>query len=233
MKIGVLINARLGSKRLPKKHLRDIGGKTAIERLLDRIEHIRACNVQIIIATGTQQENQPFLPIARQRRVEVFFGDSHNIPKRHLDCARAYNLDAIVSIDADDVLTSPVAMSEAISALEDGHQLVRTEGLPFGLNVLWGYAVEYLARPSIQSPPGGGNMDTGWGRVFPDKPYVCYHDICDAEKIRATLDYPEDLRFFRAVYEEIPGVESMDDTALCRAIIEKKIHRINKRWIAA
>jgi spore coat polysaccharide biosynthesis protein SpsF len=229
MRIGVLINARLASKRLPKKHLRDIGGKTAIDRLLDRIKHIQDSEISIIITTGLEHENKPFEAIAKQQKVDIFYGNPQNIPQRHIDCSKEHNLDAIVSLDADDVLVSKTALSAIVTMLRDGKQLCRTEGLPFGINILWAYTTEYLVK-SVKQKTKDGSGDTNWGWIFKDQPSLKYFNIQDAYKIRATLDYPEDLRFFRAAYDEISDVGTLDDVALCKAIIEKRIHRINKRW---
>lgn len=230
MNIGCFINARLGSKRLPKKHLRDIGGKTAIERLLDRVEPIKNSNVRIIITTGLEGENKPFEAIAYQRKIDVYFGNQHNIPQRHLDCARKYGLDGIISLDADDVLISKEALQKTAISLTGEHSpcLLRTEGLPLGMNVLWAYTTEYLKKSLAEAK--GNNFETGWGWIFKTPPLLEKFSIPDAEKIRATLDYPEDLKFFRAVYEECKSLDNMSDSELCKWILANKINRINKRW---
>lgn len=224
MKIATLINARLGSKRLPKKHLRDIAGKLAIEQLIARI---KPCGLPIIIATGDEKENKALDAVARSNNVEIFFGDQNNIPNRHLQIARKYNLDAIISVDADDILTSLTALNDTILALKEEKLLVRTEGLPLGMNVLWAYTAKTLIN-AIQNAKGDGSYDTGWGWIF-NEPHRINYTITDAKKIRATLDFPEDLKFFRHVYEECPINELDNDDDLCRWIISNKAYVINKK----
>ena len=230
MKIGVLINVRLGSKRLPKKHLRDIGGKLAIERLIERIKPVGG--VHFIIATGADKENNPLKDIAAKCGVDVFFGDPANIPNRHLEIAMAHKLDAIVSLDGDDVLVSPKALQDVVDALRGGKQLVRTEGLPLGINVLWAYTLDTLIKCAKEAS-GDGSLDTGWGWIFPkdDIHYIIY-DIKDAEMIRLTMDYPEDLRLLRVIYDECPLEDFNNDAKLCSWMIANRVHRINKKWFA-
>ena len=228
MRIGCLINVRLGSKRLPKKHLRDIAGKMAIERLIERVKLCEG--VDFIIATGADKENNPLKAIATKQGVGVFFGDPANIPNRHLQCAREYKLDAIVSLDGDDVLVSPKALRDVVAALTGGKQLIRTEGLPLGMNVLWAYTVNMLIK-AIQSAEGDGSLETGWGWFLPENEiHRIAYDIKDSNLIRATMDYPEDLAFLRAVYSECPVDGFNDDAKLCSWIVSNRVHRVNKKW---
>jgi spore coat polysaccharide biosynthesis protein SpsF (cytidylyltransferase family) len=226
MKIGTLINARLASKRLPKKHFRDIGGKSAIERLLERV---LPCE-NVILATGDMRENAAFKPLEEKYNILVEFGDPFNIPKRHVDIAKKHKLDAIISLDADDILISQRALQAARKALQKGHVVVRCEGLPFGCNVLWAYFLPVLEISAKNAVPGK-SMDTSWGHIFGEPIHRIKFDIPDADKIRATMDYPADLKFLRAVYQEIPASVRADDVALYRAIVDKRINQINKQYV--
>ena len=223
MRIGTLINVRLASKRLPKKHFRDIGGKMAIERLLERV---LPCE-NVIIATGLEHENKPFEAIAKAHNVLIEYADPTNIPNRHLQIAKKHRLDAIISLDGDDVLISPRALQAARKALEMGHVIVRTEGLPFGCNVLWSYKTSIL---ELALKNANGDLENGWGRIFGEPIHRIKFDVPDTEKIRATMDYPQDLQLLRAIYNEIPASVRADEMAMYKAIVDKRIFRINRKW---
>jgi spore coat polysaccharide biosynthesis protein SpsF len=228
MRVGCLINARLASKRLPKKHLRDIAGKLALERILERL--MPCDDVVFIIATGAEQENKPLEAIAKEHKIAIFYGNQQNIPQRHLDAAREHKLDAIISVDGDDVLTSPTAFKDVLAALQAGKSLVRTEGLPFGMNILYAYTTETLVKAIQTAKKDGGSFDTGWGWIWDGMPiHRIMYDIWDAEKIRMTMDYPEDLRFFRTVFELCDPDILTDDSPLCSWIVKNRVHKINKR----
>ena len=229
MKIAILINARLSSKRLPKKHLRDVAGKTAIERVIDRVN----VGLPIIIATGNLQENKELGPIARKNKVEIFFGYQLNIPNRHLQIARHYKLDAIISVDADDLLTSRKALGCVWDDLVNhGMPLSKTVGLPLGMNIIWAYTTENLIK-AIQNikPNEKRSTDTGWGWIWEGGTLSTVQlPTENADKIRATLDFPEDLKFFREVYKNCPETMIYDDAKLCKFLIDNRINNINKKY---
>lgn len=228
MKTAILINARMGSKRLPGKHLRDVAGKKAIERVIDRVN----IGLPIIIATGCESENCELKPIAIKNKVEIFFGDPANIPNRHLQIARHHKLDAVISIDADDLLTSNNALKCVIQDLERNMHLAKTSGLPLGMNVIWAYTTENLIK-AIQNVKKGDarSTDTGWGWLFDGMLLsTAQLQIAGADKIRATLDYPEDLKFFRTVYQLCPKPIMDDDIKLCQWMMDNRVNNINKRW---
>ena len=65
MKIGFLITARLKSSRLPFKILKDLNGKTVIERIIDRAKKIQNIS-EIILCTSTNSQDRPLVDIAKK-----------------------------------------------------------------------------------------------------------------------------------------------------------------------
>lgn len=226
MRIGILINARIGSKRLPKKHLRDIGGVLAIERLMQRVKIDD--EFVYILATGHEHENRILENSAKKCGFHIFYGDAMNIPNRHLQAAKKHELDAIISLDGDDLLVSLEALETVSDRLREGKQIVKTIGLPFGFNILISYTIPALERCAKKACRG--SYDTNWLWLFDNEEihYIKY-EIPRAEEIRSTLDYPEDLKYFRAVFSECPKAILANDTSLCKWIIENRVCRINKK----
>lgn len=241
MNIGIVITARLGSSRLPRKHVRRINGRPGMHYLTERIrrtfrEELEDGRAELIIATSTAEENNAFREVVPSAR--VFFGDSDHIPRRHLQAAWTYDLDAMVSVDGDDLLCSPSAMRAVYDGLVRGAGKVSTVGLPLGMNA-WGYSTEVLARAL------SGNVerrcDTGWGRVFGDDVDETVVSLgleadTDAQsseaseeaELRLTLDYEEDLAFFRAVIERLgPDVYGASDASIIHLIRSEGLHAIN------
>jgi len=228
VKTGILINARLGSKRLPDKHLQSIGKGTALAHLIIRLVPLAANrkDIRIFIATGSEQENAPLQAIAQAAGIELFYGDADNIPLRHHQLVQRFGLAAIVSVDGDDLLSSPTACQAIIDALENGAPLARTEGLPFGMNA-WGYTAKTLAE-AINSLSTNTMLETGWGRIFSQfTPTVITYSISNSDAVRATLDYPEDLEFFRAVFTKCPTDILKDDRALTAWIYAEGIYKLS------
>jgi len=105
MKIGFLITARLKSKRLPLKIIRDLNGKTVIERLIDRIKEIKNIG-EIILCTSTNSQDRPLVDIAKNNNIYSFNGDEEDVLQRLLDAALFYELDYFLGITADNPLIS-------------------------------------------------------------------------------------------------------------------------------
>lgn len=232
MKAGILITARLGSTRLEKKHLLPVGGKPLILYLIERIrwgfdEEIKKNLVEIIIATSDEQENRAFAEYS-EYGVSVHYGSVNNIPLRHSQAAAARRLNAIVSIDGDDILCSPKGMREVYRALSEGEQYVKTSNLPFGLNSC-GYSYDFL-RASIQNH-SQDILETGWSRIFDEKklkdiviPFPIQNDA-----LRFTLDYEQDYQFFRALIEKCgDSITQMTDEELVSIVLSNEMFRINE-----
>jgi spore coat polysaccharide biosynthesis protein SpsF (cytidylyltransferase family) len=152
---------------------------------------------------------------------ETYHASDTNIPLRHLEIAKQIGLDAIISVDGDDLFTSPTAVRHVIEALEQGKALVRTEGLPYGFNVLWAYSTKFLEQ-CLQGPYPEV-MDTFWGEIFPREEihHIKYH--FPVNRIRATLDYPTDLMWFRMVIANCPPEILKDDLALTAWLKENSL----------
>ncbi len=232
---GVFITARLGSTRLPDKHLKPVADKPIIQYLLDRIhcafeEPVSTGEVKIIITTSAEEMNKEFSQF--KSLAEVFFGDVNNIPLRHYQAALTHNLDSVIAVDGDDILCSPQAMLEVKNLLKNENDYVTTKGLPFGLNV-FGYSVNFLAEALSRN--NEEVLETGWGRIFDHKkPAVIRFPGIKERKnsLRFTLDYAEDLQFFREVIEKAGRkITGMTDRELIELVLEKKIHLMNRQRI--
>ncbi|MEQ9146869.1 MAG: hypothetical protein RLP13_01245, partial [Cytophagales bacterium] len=165
---GILFTARLGSSRLPKKHLIEASGKTFIEWLILRYQNvfkteINKGNVRFILATSDEPLNRAFEATLEPYNIDVFFGNISNIPMRHLNCADHYDLQNIISIDGDDVLCSPVASYLVYEKLRAGteNDIVASIGLPLGMNSS-GYTVSYLRKCMMTARDQ--KIETDWGR---------------------------------------------------------------------
>jgi len=231
--IGILIVARLGSSRLAAKHLIKYNNKTFIEHLVNRIgytlkDEIEKGICQIIIATGSKDENFKFSEILFEYPVTVFYGNDSNVPRRQLDCGHELNLDAIISVDGDDLLISNEALKDIYKKLKDGHDILKTANLPLGMNVM-GYSVKFLDA-ILNNLKDQKVVETGWGRIFENSliETVKFEPVFSDERLRYTLDYPEDAAFFQAVFENLgKHLYSADYNAINTIVLKKDLLSIN------
>lgn len=232
MKTGILITARLGSTRLKKKHLLPVNDKPIMYYLIERIrrefeKELTNNKVQIIIATADEPENRNFEKFL-QFGIYVFYGSRNNIPLRHYETAMSNGIDAIVSVDGDDILCSPKGMRKIYEALISGTQYAKTCNLPFGMNSS-GYTTSFLASAIEHNI--NEILETGWGRVFDNTqlmeiniPFSQQH-----EELRFTLDYNEDYQFFKLLIEKCGDkIFQMEDEELVRTALIGELFRINE-----
>jgi len=231
--VGIFITARLGSTRLSHKHLIKIEGKPMIKWLVDRFDfgfknEILEQKIKIFITTSNNEENRLFETVFENSNVKIFYGSNSNIPRRHLQCAKAYNIDYILSIDGDDILCSIEASKIVLEELINKGKFVKTIGLPLGMNVM-GYTTSFL-----ESSLGANTqetLETGWGKIF-DQQFTKELEIennFNCNNIRMTLDYNEDAIFFSNVIKSISeGIISITDKELISKIIKNKWYQINE-----
>lgn len=230
MTTGILLTARLGSSRLRKKHLLSVNGQPILSYLIRRIktafqQEIAKQRVSLVIATSDESENRQFELLCAQG-ISVFYGSVQNIPLRHLQVADKYNFDRIISVDGDDIFCSTEGMRQVYQMLANGKEYVKTNGLPFGMNVV-GYTKDFLqASLHNSSDP---ILETGWGRIFDETRLTVINlkMFVNHEHMRFTLDYPEDFTFFEKLITQFPGnINCCSDQEIVEFVKKKQFYKI-------
>ena len=114
--IGAIIMARSNSTRLPKKVFRTIDGVESISLCIKNTKKIKGLN-KIILATTKNKEDKKLSEIAKKNKINIFYGDEHNVIKRYYDCSKKFKLDIILRITGD----CPVISSDVMNILIDQH----------------------------------------------------------------------------------------------------------------
>ena len=105
-----IIQARLGSTRLPGKVLRDIAGKTMIQRVVERVQQANTLD-EIVIATTNEPADQELVDFCESQSWNVFTGSEHDVLDRYVKTAKEYSADRIVRITSDCPLIEPTTVS--------------------------------------------------------------------------------------------------------------------------
>lgn len=115
-RIGIIIQARLGSKRLPGKVLKPIGDKTLLEYIMYRLQRLTT-QAQIVIATSEEKKDDTLAAFCKERGYICFRGSEENVLERYYLCAKQYKFDHIVRLTAD----NPFVDVEELDRLIDCH----------------------------------------------------------------------------------------------------------------
>lgn len=115
MKICGIIEARMGSSRLPGKVLLPLGGKPALERLIERVSRSRWLD-EVVVATTANEGDRPIAELCARLGVRVFRGSEEDVLSRVLGAAEAAEADLICQLMGDSPLNDPVLIDLVIAA---------------------------------------------------------------------------------------------------------------------
>jgi len=113
MKVVCIVQARMGSTRLPGKVMLDLYGKTVLERVIERIKKVKNIDT-IVIATTTKKYDDVIAEKALNCGVEVFRGSEDDVLSRYYFAAKKYGADVVVRITSDCPLIDPLITESVI-----------------------------------------------------------------------------------------------------------------------
>ena len=99
---AIFVSVRSGSTRLPQKALMEIGSRTTIEYLIDRVKQSKHAS-RIVMCTTELPEDDRLCEIAEQNEILFFRGSAPDKLKRWLGAAKKYDIDFFVNADGDDL----------------------------------------------------------------------------------------------------------------------------------
>jgi len=130
-----IIQARMGSTRLPGKVLMKIKEKPALEHIIDFLKLTKEVD-EIIIATTKLEEDDEIAEIAKKLDICCFRGSEKDVLKRYYDCAKKFKGSIIVRYCADNLLVNPKLIDEAVRISKESNfeyvSSVLEESYPYG-----------------------------------------------------------------------------------------------------
>ena len=113
MKVVAIVQARMGSTRLPNKVMKPISGIPMIELLLDRLAKAKEVD-QIIVATSIDERNIPLVTHVRKLGYACEQGSENDVLDRYMNAAKAHQADVVVRITGDCPVVDPELVDEVI-----------------------------------------------------------------------------------------------------------------------
>jgi spore coat polysaccharide biosynthesis protein SpsF len=204
---AVFLSIRDKATRLPGKATLDICGQPVVSRLIRRLKQVRECDL-VVLTTSTSPDDVHLLASARAAGIESFAGSEDDKLARYLDAAMLFSVDFAAVVDGDDLFCSVDHIDVAIRHYrESSADYITQIGLPLGA-ASFGIRTASLAKVVAAK----AETDTEvWGEYFTSRPdfQIALLEETDPllrqPSVRMTLDYPEDLDFFRAVYSRYHG----------------------------
>lgn len=208
MVVAAIIQARMGSTRLPGKVLKPIIGAPMLSHVVERTR--RAVKVdQVIVATTIRGQDEPIVDLCAAEGWPYFRGSENDLLDRYYRAALHFGTDVIVRITADCPLIDPGIIDKTVAAYLES--LPRPDYVSTGLphrTYPRGLDTEVFSFAALERA-WSEDADPAWREHV--TPYIYRHpglfrlggvtNTFDHSEMRWTVDTPEDIRFVRLVFE--------------------------------
>ena len=129
-KVIAIIQARMGSSRLPGKVLKTIKGRPMLWHVVKRVSSAELID-SVIIATSTKAKDDKIEEFSRSSRVKVYRGSENDVLDRYYKAAKEAGADVIVRITADCALICPEVIDKVVSEFLKSRCDYATNGLVY------------------------------------------------------------------------------------------------------
>ena len=203
-----VVQARMGSIRLPGKVMMDLHGRTVLAHVLTRCQAIKGVDV-VCCATVEGPDGDPIADEAQQCGVVVFRGSEEDVLDRYFRAAMSLGADVVMRVTSDCPLIDPEVCAQVLDLLTDGGLDYACNNMPpafpLGLDCEAFTAAALAKAASVARDPYEREHVTPWLRVQPGiRRANLEGPRAGAAEMRWTLDYPEDLAFFRTLFAKLP-----------------------------
>ena len=202
-----IVQARMGSTRLPGKVLIEIAGRPMLWHVVNRVGQAKMLNT-VVVASSDDSSDDAVVAFCRQERIPCFRGNEDDVLDRYYQAAKWMNADVIVRITADCPLIDPDIVDEVVRVYMNGNNDYVSNAnpptYPDGLDteVFSFQALELACREAKWLSER--EHVTPYIRKHPElfrTGNVAYSE--DLSHMRWTVDEPQDLEFVRAVYSSL------------------------------
>lgn len=212
MKTVIIIQARMGSTRLPGKVMKQLCGRTVLAHVISRVQ---ACPLvdEVVVATTTSSTDDVIVSEAERCEAKWFRGSEEDVLERYYLAAKEYHADVVVRVTSDCPLFEPKVLSQMLEYFKAG------TGQELDM--------DYLSNTMNRSYPRGLDAEVftfdALERAFREAhqhyerehvtPYIyehpeifALHSQINDENLSAyrwTLDTQEDLRLIEGIYFDL------------------------------
>lgn len=135
MSTAIVVQARMGSSRLPGKVLKDIAGRPMLSYQMERLRRVKRAE-RIVVATTDQPADDAVERFCQKEKIACVRGSEHDVLARYHLAIERFPADVVVRITADCPLIDPAIVDEAIAAYEPDYVSNMLETTyPYGMAV--------------------------------------------------------------------------------------------------
>jgi len=228
MKIILIIQARMGSTRLPGKVMKKLGDRTVLGHVITRAMAVPSAD-QVVVATTVLPEDAVIAEEARSHGAQVYRGSEGHVLSRYYEAATEAKADVVVRLTSDCPLLDPAVSERVIRTfLEGNYDYVRLglESYPRGLDT------EVFTYAALKQAYEEAEKEYEFEHVTPfilERPDRFRIGIVQQDEddsgFRLTLDTPKDWQLIEKVYD------ALYEGRLFSWADVKKVLQANPDWV--
>ncbi|MGA7711950.1 MAG: NTP transferase domain-containing protein [Rhizomicrobium sp.] len=222
-RIVAIIQARMGSTRLPGKVLKPIAGKSLLWHIVHRLKKSHLIE-EIAIATSTNPLDDAIAEFGNVHNIRVVRGPEEDVLARFARAAEFLDADIVVRVSSDAPFIDADFIDHLLTAMieQGGDYVLLEEGAETaheGVDPMTRRALDKLMMDAAEDPVAREHV-TGYFKIHPNFVPIArakaYPRLARAAG-RLTIDTPDDLEFVEAVHARMAakaGEASLDDLLL-------------------
>lgn len=226
MNTVAIVQARMGSTRLPGKILKPLAGKPALWHVVERLGYSKQLQ-DIVVATTINNEDNIVEDFCKENQVKWYRGSVDDVLDRYYQAAKLYGADPVVRITADCPVIDPVIADEVIEGFFKGGYDVYglggefPDGLDCGLFAFW---VLEDTWKNAKLPSEREHVGPYMSKHPERYKAGMYEKFKGLGHHRWTLDEEADLRFLQAIYDRLYKQGQIFLTQDILGLLEKEPH---------
>lgn len=220
-KVVAIIQARMGSTRLPGKVLKEIEGKPMLWHIVNRVKSSHYIS-QVVVATSTDNSDNNIVDFCKKYNINLYRGSLNDVLERFYYASKIYSAKIIIRITADCPLIDPAIIDKAILKYRKGNfdyfaiatgagvAKMKIKRYPDGLDceIFSSKALDMAYQQAKTSDEREHVTMFMWknpnifkiGHLFSSKDY---------SKLRFTVDHTSDLKFVRWIYGKLYSIKPL------------------------
>jgi len=232
---GVIVQARMGSTRLPKKMLVDINGRSVIGMLLDSLRNLPD-RFKVVVAISNHKDDDVLCSHIKELGFEIFRGDENDVLSRYYNCSLKFGFNQIIRIPGDNPFIPISLINFFIQKWEEIDNIdymsnILEDSYPIGMHfeIMTFEALEQAYKNSSEE----FEREHVTPYIYNNSKFKCFNiqSEFDFSNYRFTIDYFEDIQFARILDKLITKEVDHDINALIKIVKENpSLKKINQKY---
>lgn len=236
-KIAAIIQARIGSRRLPKKAMLKILNKPLLGYMVDQVKKSKKIK-EIIIATSKSNENNAIRSFCKKNKIKCYSGSETNLVERYCGAVKLFGVSTIVRLTSDCPLIDPEVIDKCLEKyISSEYDFVANTSPPYNSSYPDGMDVEIFSSNTLdyvnQVCKNYSDLEHVTPFIWRKKSFFKLFK-CNLKKnlshYRLTVDYKEDFNLIKEIITHFKKNEINISLQNIESFLEKNedIYAINK-----